>query len=61
MYRIDRHKYSVTSVTWYPFDTGMFVTSSYDTTIKVWDTNSMKVIFLLFLPYTRENQPFISY
>lgn len=40
--RIDRHKYSVTSVTWYPFDTGMFVTSSYDTTIKVWDTNSMK-------------------
>lgn len=42
--RQDRHKYAVTSVGWYPFDTGMFVTSSYDTTIKVWDTNTMKVI-----------------
>lgn len=41
--RVDRHKYAVTSVSWFPFDTGMFVTSSYDTTIKVWDTNEMKV------------------
>ncbi|KAL9551457.1 hypothetical protein MBANPS3_004247 [Mucor bainieri] len=40
--RVDRHKYAVTSVSWFPFDTGMFVTSSYDTTIKVWDTNEMK-------------------
>ncbi|OAD02295.1 hypothetical protein MUCCIDRAFT_111665 [Mucor lusitanicus CBS 277.49] len=32
--RVDRHKYAVTSVSWFPFDTGMFVTSSYDTTIK---------------------------
>ena len=40
---MDRHKYAVTSVSWFPFDTGMFVTSSYDTTIKVWDTNEMKV------------------
>ncbi|KAK4520579.1 uncharacterized protein ATC70_006456 [Mucor velutinosus] len=40
--RMDRHKYAVTSVSWFPFDTGMFVTSSYDTTIKVWDTNEMK-------------------
>ena len=41
--REDQHKYAVTSASWYPFDTGMFVTSSYDTTIKVWDTNTMKV------------------
>ncbi|RCH78529.1 DNA excision repair protein ERCC-8, partial [Rhizopus stolonifer] len=40
--RADRHQYAVTSATWYPFDTGMFITSSYDTTIKVWDTNTMK-------------------
>ncbi|KAI7903946.1 WD40-repeat-containing domain protein [Cokeromyces recurvatus] len=40
--REERHKYAVTSVSWYPFDTGMFVTSSYDTTIKIWDTNTMK-------------------
>ncbi|KAI8979634.1 excision repair cross-complementing rodent repair deficiency, complementation group 8-like protein [Mycotypha africana] len=40
--RGDRHKYAVTSVSWYPFDTGIFITSSHDTTIKVWDTNTMK-------------------
>ncbi|KAI8352878.1 DNA excision repair protein ERCC-8 [Choanephora cucurbitarum] len=40
--REDQHKYAVTSASWYPFDTGMFITSSYDTTIKVWDTNTMK-------------------
>ncbi|KAG2201541.1 hypothetical protein INT47_007418 [Mucor saturninus] len=39
--KTDRHKYAVTSVCWYPFDTGMFVTSSYDTTIKVWDRSTM--------------------
>ncbi|KAL0145110.1 DNA excision repair protein ERCC-8-like protein [Mucor lusitanicus] len=44
--RVDRHKYAVTSVSWFPFDTGMFVTSSYDTTIKVWDTNEMKPAYV---------------
>ncbi|KAI9254386.1 excision repaiross-complementing rodent repair deficiency, complementation group 8 [Helicostylum pulchrum] len=43
--RADRHQYAVTSVTWYPFDTGMFVTSSYDKTIKVWDTNTMSIAY----------------
>ncbi len=33
--------YAVRSVQWYPHDTGMFVTSSADRTVKVWDTNEM--------------------
>ncbi|KAI8990322.1 WD40-repeat-containing domain protein [Pilobolus umbonatus] len=39
--RENRHSYAVTSVSWYPFDNGMFITSSYDSTIKIWDTSSM--------------------
>ncbi|ORX61420.1 WD40 repeat-like protein [Hesseltinella vesiculosa] len=41
--RADRHLYAVSSVSWYPFDTGMFISSSYDQTIRVWDTNEMNV------------------
>lgn len=44
---MDQHKYAVTSLSWYPADNGLFVTSSYDSTIKVWDTNEMKVTFNL--------------
>jgi DNA excision repair protein ERCC-8 len=40
--RISRHEFAVTSVQWYPFDTGMFVSSSTDCTVKVWDTNTLK-------------------
>ncbi|CAM0137930.1 unnamed protein product [Umbelopsis sp. WA50703] len=38
----DRQKFGVSSVAWYPFDTGMFISSSFDNTINVWDTNLMK-------------------
>ena len=31
----DSHKYSVTAACWYPIDTGMFVTGSFDQEIKV--------------------------
>ncbi len=33
--------YAICSIQWYPHDTGMFVTSSADRTVKVWDTNEM--------------------
>ncbi|RUS19598.1 hypothetical protein BC937DRAFT_87220, partial [Endogone sp. FLAS-F59071] len=36
------HIYGVSGVSWYPFDTGMFLSSSFDHTIKVWDTNTMQ-------------------
>ena len=40
LFKLDRsviggHKYSVSCVTWYPVDTGLFVTGSYDHEIKV--------------------------
>ncbi|XP_014671566.1 PREDICTED: DNA excision repair protein ERCC-8-like isoform X2 [Priapulus caudatus] len=35
------HKYSVETVQWYPADSGMFVSSSFDKTLKVWDTNTL--------------------
>lgn len=31
----DAHKYSVTCAAWYPIDTGLFVTGSFDQEVKV--------------------------
>lgn len=40
----DSHKHSVETVQWYPNDTGMFLSSSVDSTLKVWDTNALEVV-----------------
>ncbi|GJJ70795.1 DNA excision repair protein ERCC-8 [Entomortierella parvispora] len=37
------HKGGISRVRWYPFDNGMFTSSSFDSSIKVWDTNTMEV------------------
>lgn len=37
------HTYSVSCVHWYPIDTGIFVTGSFDHLVNVWDTNTIKV------------------
>ncbi|KAG0600734.1 hypothetical protein M758_11G057500 [Ceratodon purpureus] len=37
------HIFSVSSVQWYPVDTGLFVTGSYDKNINLWDTNTHQV------------------
>lgn len=37
------HKYSISSAIWYPVDTGLFITGSFDRFIKVWDTNMTQV------------------
>lgn len=42
-FRKNRQKFGVSSVAWYPFDTGMFISSSFDNTVNVWDTNTMTV------------------
>lgn len=38
------HKHSVETVQWYPKDTGMFLSSSVDQTLRVWDTNALQVV-----------------
>jgi len=38
-----RHHGSVETVQWYPFDSGMFVSSGTDKLVKVWDTNLLRV------------------
>ncbi|KAG0045781.1 DNA excision repair protein ERCC-8 [Gryganskiella cystojenkinii] len=37
------HTGGISRVRWYPFDNGMFTSSSFDSTINVWDTNTMEV------------------
>ncbi|KAL2346478.1 hypothetical protein Fmac_000478 [Flemingia macrophylla] len=44
------HKFSVSSAIWYPIDTGLFVTASYDHHINVWDTNTIQVVVNFKMP-----------
>lgn len=44
------HKYAVSSAIWYPVDTGLFVTGSYDHHINVWDTNTTQVVMDFKMP-----------
>lgn len=46
------HKFTVSKAIWYPVDTGLFVTASFDNYVKVWDTNSTQVCALLCLTLT---------
>ncbi|ODQ83149.1 hypothetical protein BABINDRAFT_159597 [Babjeviella inositovora NRRL Y-12698] len=38
------HTFGVSCVKWWPFDNEMFVSSSFDHTVKIWDTNSMEAV-----------------
>ena len=38
------HQFAVSSAVWYPVDTGLFVTGSYDHHVNVWDTNTTQVV-----------------
>jgi len=42
-FRHKGHKFAITAVRWWPADTGMFTTSSFDKYLKVWDTNTLEV------------------
>lgn len=44
------HKYAISSAIWYPVDTGLFVTGSYDHHINVWDTNTTQVVMNFKMP-----------
>lgn len=45
------HKYAISSALWYPVDTGLFITGSFDHFIKVWDTNMTQVWINLFINF----------
>ncbi|RVX22666.1 DNA excision repair protein ERCC-8 [Vitis vinifera] len=44
------HKYAISSAIWYPIDTGLFITGSYDHYINVWDTNTTQVVVNFKMP-----------
>ncbi|XP_068661233.1 WD repeat-containing protein ATCSA-1-like [Aristolochia californica] len=44
------HKYAISSAIWYPIDTGLFVTGSFDHYINVWDTNTTQVVINFKMP-----------
>ncbi|KAJ9186832.1 hypothetical protein P3X46_002361 [Hevea brasiliensis] len=44
------HKFAISSAIWYPVDTGLFITGSYDHYIKVWDTNTTQAVVNFKMP-----------
>ncbi|CAM8911130.1 unnamed protein product [Rhodiola kirilowii] len=44
------HQYAISSAIWYPIDTGLFITGSYDHLINVWDTNTTQVVMNFNMP-----------
>ncbi|KAL7606774.1 hypothetical protein Lser_V15G19089 [Lactuca serriola] len=44
------HKYAISTAIWYPIDTGLFVTGSFDHHINVWDTNTSQVVMDFKMP-----------
>lgn len=54
------HKFAISAAVWYPVDTGLFVTASFDQFVKVWDTNSTQVVMEFKMPgkvYTAAMSP----
>jgi DNA excision repair protein ERCC-8 len=37
------HEFAITAIRWWPFDTGMFTSTSFDKYLKIWDTNTLEV------------------
>ncbi|KAL5713617.1 WD repeat-containing protein ATCSA-1 [Ranunculus cassubicifolius] len=44
------HKYAISSAIWYPIDTGLFITGSFDNYVNVWDTNTTQVVVNFKMP-----------
>lgn len=44
------HKYAISTAIWYPIDTGLFITGSYDHYVNVWDTNTTQVVINFKMP-----------
>ncbi|KAK9455218.1 WD40-repeat-containing domain protein [Dipodascopsis uninucleata] len=39
------HQYGLTGTSWWPFDDGLFITSSFDETVKIWDTQTLEEVY----------------
>lgn len=40
----ESHAFSISCISWYPHDTGMFATGSFDRFIRLWDTNRLETV-----------------
>ncbi|KAM7286601.1 DNA excision repair protein ERCC-8-like [Ixodes scapularis] len=45
--RNEAHRFAVSTVQWYPCDTGLFTSSGMDSELRVWDANALKVAEVL--------------
>ncbi|KAK9378390.1 WD40-repeat-containing domain protein [Kockiozyma suomiensis] len=39
------HKYGISCASWWPFDDGMFITSSFDESVRVWDSSTLEDVY----------------
>lgn len=39
------HQFGLTKVQWWPFDQSMFLTGSYDNTVKIWDSSALEDVY----------------
>lgn len=42
--RKSAHQFGVSCIQWWPYDSGMFVSSSFDHTVKVWATEELEIV-----------------
>lgn len=42
--RKSHHSFGISTIEWWPHDTGMFVSLSFDHTVKIWDTNELSPV-----------------
>ena len=47
---LDMHSKHISCVTWFPHDTGMFLSSGFDGSVKLWDTNALRMVLEFELP-----------
>ncbi|CAN3375331.1 hypothetical protein DIRU0_E04148 [Diutina rugosa] len=38
------HRFGISSLSWWPHDSGMFISGSFDHTVKIWDTNELNPV-----------------
>lgn len=49
--RKTQHRFGISAIQWYPRDAGLFVSSSFDHFVKVWDAEALEVVYAFDLQY----------